>query len=79
MNEKENLLLKRSLTTKFAVFFLFLFIFFWVIYFQKVSKYFILICAWLFLAIDLYYFVFLFLINKKIKQIKEDEEVIKKY
>jgi hypothetical protein len=69
-NEIKELKLKQNLTTKFAVLFFILFIFFWDIYFQKVSKYFILMVMWLFLGITLYYFVLLFFINRELKELK---------
>lgn len=66
INEKlDDLELKKGLNIKFTIFFFVLFIIFWFIYYGRLSKYFSLVCALMFLCIAVFYFINL-LINLKL-------------
>lgn len=76
MKPKEFLLLRKSLTIKLLALSFCLFIIFYYFYMEKLSKYFALVCAFLFLGIALYYFLILrnvLLKLKKLKQIEKEE------
>lgn len=74
MKEKEFLLLRKNLTIKFLALSFCLFIIFYYFYLEKLSKYFALVCALLFLGIALYYFLILRNTLFKLRKLKQSDK-----
>ena len=73
MNNKEFLLLRKNLTIKFLALSFCLFIIFYYFYLEKLSKYFALACAFLFLGIAVYYFLILRNVLQRLKVFDDQE------
>ena len=73
MKQKEFLLLRKNLTIKFLALSFCLFIIFYYFYMEKLSKYFALVCALLFLGIALYYFLILRNVLIKLKVLSDQK------